>query len=355
MPRFSPHVLRTTLAAACEALGFPADEAALIARLMVLANLCGHDTHGVRLLPRYQAWVGQGHIVPGAPVTVVQESPTTALLDGHMTLGHVAATRAVELAMTKAREMGVSAVGVRNLSHIGRAGAYPEMAAAGGLICLAFVCAQGMGRLVTPFGGSARRIGTNPLAAGFPVPGGDPVLLDFATSTVAANKIRIAAERGQPTGPGWLLDEHGRPSTDPADFQERPGMILPLGGDQGHKGYALAVMVDLLAGVLAGAGTAIVGGDQLNNGTFFVTLDPGVFVAPARYAQEVRALADYLRATPTAPGAPPVELPGDFEARLRREREVSGLEIEPAAWSAEPGTLRELGVVLPEELARVGS
>lgn len=348
MPRFNADTLRTTLSLAFAALGFPGDEAELISRLMVLANLSGHETHGVRLLARYHDWVAKGHIVPGAPVTVVDETETTAVLDGHMTLGHVAATRAVELAIDKARKMRVSAVGVRNLSHIGRAGAYPEMAAEQGMICLAFVCAQGMGRLVTPFGGIARRIGTNPISAAFPYPGRDPILLDFATSTVAANKIRVASERESSTGEGWMLDESGQPTTDPADFSERPGMILPLGGDQGHKGYGLAVMVDLLSGILAGAGTAIVSSDRLNNGTFFITLDPGAFVASEAYAQQVAALADYLRETPTAPGAPKVMVPGDFESEHRRARERDGIDIESPAWSAVASALRDLGVPVPE-------
>lgn len=348
MPRFKPETLRTALALAFEALGFGADDAALIARLLVLSNLCGHDTHGARLLPRYVQWVADGHIVPGAPVTVVQETPTTAVLDGHFTLGFVAATRAVELAMDKARTHHVSAVGVRNLSHVGRAGAYPEMAAAAGLVCLAFVNAQGWGRLAAPFGGITRRVGTNPIAAAFPNPDGDPILLDFATSAVAANKIRLAAERGVETGRGWMIDERGAPSTDPADFLEQAGSILPLGGDQGHKGFGLAVLVDLLGGILAGAGTAAADTHTLNNGTFYVVIDPAAFLPADDLARQVRGLADYLHQSPTRPGAPPVELPGEYEARHRHAREREGIPIDAGSWGAVESALADLGVAVPQ-------
>ncbi len=352
MPTFSAEDLRTLLGGAFEAVGYPAGEAALIARLMVDANLAGHDSHGVRQLGRYLGLVAKGHVVAGATIEVVRETPTTAVLEANRALGHVAAARAVEIGVAKARRMRISIVGVRNLDHVGRVGAYPELAAGQGMICLAFVCAQGRGRLVAPFHGIARRLGTNPISAAFPMAGGPPILLDFATSTVAANKVRQAHDRGQQAGEGWLMDAEGNPTRDPRVFLDGGGVMFPLGGEQGYKGYALAVLVDILAGVLTGAGSADVVREMTNNGTLLITIDPEAFLPRADYERQLAGLAAYLRATATRPGGPAVELPGDFEARHRAEREAAGIEIEEPVWQKIVAAVEPLGLAaIPAALA----
>jgi len=312
--------------------GFPRPEADLIARLLVEANLTGHETHGIRQLPRYLKAARSGEIVAGAPVTVLQETPATALLDAHHTLGFVGATRAVELAVAKARETRVAAVAVRNLNHVGRVGAYPEMAAAQGFVCLAFTNAQGSGKSVAPFGGMGRLVGTNPLAAAFPSSHGFPILLDFATSATAANKIRVAFTRGKPTGPGWLVDDRGHPTSDPKVFMDGHGSQVPLGGEQGHKGFGLAVMVDILGGILAGSGAAPAPTTVLNNGTFLVCIDPSAFVAKDHYERQLGELIDYLHAAPPAPGKAGVILPGEYEHRNRLKHSREGFEVEEEIW-----------------------
>jgi uncharacterized oxidoreductase len=352
MPTFSAAVLRPLVAEMFVRVQVPREEAELTARLMIEANLTGHDTHGLRQTPRYVELIEQGLIKAGAPVTVVRETPTTAVLDGHDALGYVAATRATELAIAKARQTHLSAVGVRNLNHVGRVGAYPEMIAAAGFVGIVTVNAQSVrGKLVTPFGGLAARIGTNPFGAGFPNPGGNPVILDFATSAVAANKIRQAHSRGKPAGEGWIVTRDGRPTTDPQRFMDGGAVMLPLGGGQGHKGYALAVMVDLLSGVLAGAGTALHPSADLNNGTFILCIDPEAFLARADYEREVADLLRYLHETPTRPGDPPVQAPGDYEARNRSERQARGIEVEPPVWDSVRACAERLGVAVPAPLA----
>ncbi|MCH8882452.1 MAG: Ldh family oxidoreductase [SAR324 cluster bacterium] len=352
MPTFTADSLRAMSREFFRAAGFPPEEAATIGRLLVEANLTGHDTHGVRHLGPYLERIRKGEIVPGAPVTVLHETPTTALLSGHRTLGHVAATRAAEIGIEKARQMKISAVGVRNLEHVGRVGAYPEMAARQGLVCIAFVNAQGRGIQVTPFGGNERRIGTNPISMAFPNPEGDPFLLDMATCTTAANKIRQAADRGQKLAPGLILDGNGAPSEDPQDFLNGDGMLLPVGGNRGHKGFGLAMMVDLMSGVLAGSGTAAAGSaGPLDNGTFLITLDPSAFVPPEEYAEQSRALADYVEATRTPPGGERVMMPGTFEERHRRERSEGGIPIDEAVWNSMKKALAELEVAEPVPMA----
>jgi LDH2 family malate/lactate/ureidoglycolate dehydrogenase len=348
MPILTADQLRSVTAGCFRAVHVPDADAALTARLLVEANLTGHDTHGVRQVSRYVGLIEQGVIQAGAPVTVVRETPATAVLDGHDSLGFVAATRAAELAIAKCRATGLSAVGVRNLNHVGRVGAYPEMVAAAGLIGLVTVNGQGRGVLVTPFGGLARRIGTNPLGAAFPNPHGAPILLDFATSAVAANKVRQVRSRGKPAGEGWIVRKDGTPSTEPGDFLDGDAMLLPLGGGQGHKGYALGVMVDLLSGVLAGSGTAMTKPRDLNNGTFLICIDPDVFLERADYEAQVGAYVDYLHATPTAPGAPPVMIPGEYEARNRAARNEAGIELEPPVWDDLAACAQQHGVPVPQ-------
>jgi uncharacterized oxidoreductase len=351
VPTFTAESLRTMSTDFFQAAGFPREEAAIIGRLLVEANLTGHDTHGVRHLSPYLERIRRGEIAAGAPVTLIRETATTALLDGHRTLGHVAATRAVELAVRKARKSRIAAVAVRDLEHVGRVGAYPEMAAREGLVCIAFVNAQGRGLQVAPFGGIQRRMGTNPLSIAFPNPEGDPYLLDMATSAIAANKARQAIDRGHAVASDLILDAEGHPSQDPRDLIERDGMLRPLGGSQGHKGYGLGVMVDFFSGILGGAGTAIVHDGLLNNGTFLITIDPGAFVDAKTYADQARALAKYLQATRTPPGAPPVMMPGEFESRNRRARMESGIALEEPVWKGIRKVLAELKVAEPQPIA----
>jgi uncharacterized oxidoreductase len=353
MPTFSASELRTLITDCFMKVAVPRDDAEQTARLMVEANLTGHDTHGVRQTPRYVELIEKGLIKAGAPLTVLNETPTTALLDGHHNLGYVAASRATQMAITKAKQTHLSAVGIRNLNHVGRAGAYAEMIAAAGFVGLVFVNAQSRkGSQVTPFGGLAARLGTNPMAAAFPNPQGDPVLLDFATSAVAANKIRQAKSRGKQAGEGWMVTKHdGAPTNDPDHFMEGKALMLPLGGQQGHKGYALAVMVDILSGILAGSGTTLHPSPDLNNGTFIICIDPNVFTEKGKYDQDLTEYVDHLRGTPPVPGGPPVQVPGDYEARNRKQRQKDGITVEASVWEDVRKLADRLGVGVPLPVA----
>ncbi len=352
MPTFSAEELRTLVAQCFMQVAVPPAEAEQTARLMIEANLTGHDTHGVRQTPRYVGLIEQGLIKAGAPVTVLKETPTTALLDGHDNLGYVAASKATELAIEKARKTHLSAVGIRNLNHVGRVGAYPEMIAKAGFVGLVFVNAQSVrGSQVTPFGGLSARLGTNPMAAGFPNPQGDPVLLDFATSAVAANKIRQAKSRGKQMGDGIMMMKDGTPTNNPDDYLEGRALMLPLGGEQGHKGYALAVMVDILSGILAGSGTTLHPSADLNNGTFIICIDPEVFTTRKEYERDLTEYVDHLRATPTLPGAPAVQVPGDYESRNRKLRRQEGISLEASVWEDVRKCAERLGVGVPVPVA----
>ena len=350
MPIFSAQALEQVARDVFQAKGFSQQNAATIGRLLVASNLRGHDSHGFRIIPAYLKRISEGGIDPAGEVSIEHETATTAVLNGHRTLGYVAASRAVEVALEKARKMRVSAVGVRDLEHVGRIGAYPEMVAEQGMIGLCFVNAQGWGRLVTPFGGVARRLGTNPVAAGLPNPLGSPILLDFASSTVAANKVRLADERGAETDEGWIVDGEGEPTRQPQDFLNGLGMLLPLGVDHAYKGYALGVMVDILGGIMAGGGSAAAERPYLDNGTFLIVIDPEAFVPREEYEAQVRGLLEYLRATPTRPGDPPVMVPGEYEENTRRRREAEGIAIEDGVWREVSEAAQALDVALPQPM-----
>ena len=348
MPTVQAEDLRQLGAACFEKVSVPTDEATLTARLMVEANLVGHDSHGMRQLSRYVSRIEEGLIVAGAPTETVRETPVTALLDGHHNLGYVAAARATQKAIAMAQQTGLSAVGVRNLNHVGRIGAYPEMIAAAGLVGLVTVNVQARGILVAPFGGLQARLGTNPFGAAFPRNGNPPILLDFATSAVAANKVRQAKSREKPAGEGWLQDAAGAPTTDPQAFIDGQATLLPLGGTEGYKGYALGVMVDILSGILAGAGSAVTDQRDINNGTFIICIDPKAFLDDAQYQSELDALVAHLKNTSPRPGHTGVELPGEYEHNNRVARTRDGIPIESPVWEDIAACATRLGVPLPK-------
>ena len=352
MPRFSAESLRRMCADAFEAAGFARTDAERVGRLMVESNLTGHDSHGVRHIPVYIERARGGAIDPRGAPRVVSETPATAIVDGGRTLGHLAAGFGMALAVEKARTVRIAAVAVRNNEHVGRVGAYPEMATAAGFVGLTFCNAQGRGISIAAHGGVERRIGANPIAAGFPNPDGDPVLLDISTSQIAMNKIRQARDRGAALPEGALLDEDGAPTTDPGAFMDREGAALPLGGLAfGHKGFGLAVVVDLLCGVIGGSGSAVNSHEtKIDNGSFHIVIDPEAFLAREVYDAELRRLAAHLRSSRPLPGVDSVRMPGDFEAENRAERAERGIPVDDAVWDKIRATLARLNVPPPEPL-----
>lgn len=353
MPVFEADDLRTMTGQAFEAAGFSTEKAGLIARLMVESNLVGHDSHGVRHIPIYVSRVRDGLINPDAEPRVTAETATTAVVDGGGTLGHVASTFGLKLAIEKAQENRIGAVAVHNEEHVGRVGGYPEMAANAGMVGITLCNAQGRGISIAPHGGTDRRMGANPFTAAFPNPDGEPILLDMSTSAVAINKVRQAKDRQAELPDGAILAPDGQPSTDPDDFIKHGGAALPLGGLlYGHKGFGLAVIIDLFCGLLGGSGTALHQHEtRLNNGTFHIVIDPASFIAPDAYAKQLAAYADYIHASPTLPGNPPVQLPGEFESANRKERSKNGISVEGPVWQNIVETLERLNVPAPQPIA----
>lgn len=329
-----------------EAVGCPPDIAKRVATALVDANLCGHDSHGVIRIPSYVEAVKEGHVIPDARPTVARRVGATALVDGRWAFGQVSAAFATDVAIAIARDQGIGMVGIVRCNHIGRLGEYATMASDAGMVLI--VVAGGFGgRGVTavPYGGSKPLFGTNPIAVGIPAGAQPDVLVDFATTAVAAGKIEVARAKKVPLPPGSIVDREGRPTTDPEDYY-RGGALLPFGG---HKGYALSVVVEFLGRIMTGADSYAEGnrGGPVygHSGTLMIAMDPGVFVDAEQYAARADEALTRLKAIPPAPGSPGVMIPGEPEARSRAERSVHGIPLAEETWDRILSTARSLGVL----------
>src|ERR671939_1001312 len=313
------------------AAGTPPEEAAIVMRHSIDANLAGHDSHGIIQIPTYIDRIGVGHIVPGAPWTIVQESATTTVIDGHWGFGYTVSERAMQLTIDKAAKANVAATTVFRQGHIGRLASYTLMAAEADMIGLITAASGRSPKQVAPFGGRAARLGTNPISIAVPSDLPGPLFLDMATSAVAAGKIQLAVARGDPVPIGWIVDRDGKPSTDPAQLRQG-GALLPLGVTEGYKGTGLSVIVEILCGLLTGLGFGIDPEGRHNDGCFLACFNVAAFRPVAEFKAQVAEFARYLKATPPAQGSPGVLYPGEPEYLREQERRQSGIEVEDTTW-----------------------
>jgi uncharacterized oxidoreductase len=329
----SPVRLERFVASLLAAAGSAPAEAAEVARNLVEADVTGHASHGVTQVEVYLNSQRLGHLQPNRQAEIVRDEAPFLVVEGNLGYGQVVARQATELAIDRARQGGACILALRNAHHVGRVGAYGEMCAAAGLIAVYFVNVVSRA-LVAPHGGARPRLGTNPICVAVPgTPRHPPMVLDLATSAVAANKCRIAAAKGEEVGEGLLLDPEGRPSTDPAVmFRDPQGALLPVGG---HKGYGLALACEILAGALAAGLPSLPAnlrpGRVVNNALAFV-LDPARVSGP-EWETLVDAVLDYVAETPPAPGFDRVRVPGEPEAERRRAH-AAGVPLDPVTLSA---------------------
>jgi uncharacterized oxidoreductase len=329
----------------------PEPEAALVAERLLKSNLTGHDSHGIIRIPRYMDWVRDGTIKPGQRADFLRDNGSTAVVTGNRGYGQVMATEAMKVAVQRAREHMVAAIGVTDLTHIGRLADYAVMASEAGMIGMVFTSTGGFSKLVAPFGGAERRMSTNPMAVAFPSDRPQPVVFDFASSAYAEGKFRVFSEAGVPTPPHILLDKEGRPSTDPNDLYAG-GAILPLGGDQGYKGYLLNFMMEVLGGLLTGGG--FVGKEDsppFNNCSLMIVLNVSAFRELPAFKSELEQLIGYLKASRPAPGGE-VLYPGEKEARQEAERRAKGVPLAETTVAKLQAEMQRYGV--PGELLKDG-
>jgi uncharacterized oxidoreductase len=289
-----------------------------------------------------------GLIVPGVAAVRERDTPATAILNGQWGFGHKLAHEATLLAIDKARQCGISAVGGYHCYHVGHLGVYVRQAAAAGMVGIMVVNDGGGGQRVVPYGGLAGRLSTNPLAVGLPTGNAAPFVLDMSSSVVAEGQIRLKQRRGERLPLGWLIDALGHPTTDPQDFFRQTGNLLPLGGDAGYKGYGLAIAVEVLAGILGRAGYARTPVPPYNNGLFIIVVDISRFLSVEDFTAEVRELIDYLKSCPPAAAVSDILYPGEQAARTRQRRLEAGIEIDAATWQGLQAVARERGIQVPD-------
>jgi uncharacterized oxidoreductase len=327
--------LRRLTSALLEKTGSHPPEAKTVADHLVDANLAGHDSHGVGMLPHYMRNFKAGTLIPNRVPEVVSESSTFSVWDGRNGYGQVVARDAMGWATEAARRHGVAVHGLRNTHHIGRVGTYGEIAAAAGLVSIHFVNGNSGPPRVTPFRGREGRLSTNPICIAVPgTKDTPPVVLDMATSRIAIGKVRVAYNKGKPVVDGALISADGKPTTDPSVLYKEPyGAVQPFGE---HKGYALALIAELLAGAVVGAGTIQPANPRdrgILNGMLTVVIDPGRMASADFLRTEIDALIAYMKATQAADPALPVLVPGEPERIARAERIAGGIEIDDTTWN----------------------
>ncbi|MDO8771358.1 MAG: malate/lactate/ureidoglycolate dehydrogenase [Burkholderiaceae bacterium] len=345
--------LQAQVATVLIAAGSTADEAAAVAANLVLANLSGHDSHGVGMLPRYVDAVLEGGLHPNTGVKVLLDTGSLLTLDGQCGYGQVVGEQAMALGMERAKTHGSCIMTLANAHHLGRIGHFAEMAVAQGLVSLHFVNVLSR-PVVAPFGGADGRYGTNPCCIGIPLAGRAPFVLDFATSRVAQGKMRVAHNEGRRVEPGTLIDEHGQPTTDPGVVvvPQSNGLFGALLAFGEHKGYGMAVACELLGGALTGSGTWHKPTDPavraVINGMLTILIDPARLAIQATFEQEALAFVDWLQAGPVAPGFDAVQIAGDPERSCRAQRQDQGIAVDAQTWQEIMAAGRKVGVSLPD-------
>ena len=332
MPTIQAEPLRRLVSTIFSKAGSKPDEAALIARRLVDSNLVGHDSHGIVRVPAYIRWLGEGKVVPNQHVKVITEGDAFTILDGQAGFGQVIGGEAMDIGLAKAAKAGIAMVSLRHVHHLGRIGDWAEYCAERGVVSIHFVNGVHLGWIVAPFGGIERRMTTNPFCCGMPVEGGEPVILDMATSKIAEGKNQVARNKGVEVPERSLIDSAGRDTRDPnALYASPPGALLPFGD---HKGYGLAVFCDLLAGALGGGGANHDGyankGQVLNN-MLSILIDPRV-VGATSMNEEAKRFVAWLKSSAPREGET-VMVPGDPERRSRAARLRDGIPVDDKTWS----------------------
>ncbi len=345
---FTAEALRRQMAAVLQAAGSAASEARQVADNLVMANLSGHDSHGVGMIPRYVESKLEGGLQPNTSAKVTLDAGSMLALDGQHGYGQVVGVQAMEMAMARAAETGSCIMALAHSHHLGRIGHFAEMAVARGLVSVHFVNVLSR-PVVAPWGGADGRFGTNPCCIGIPLKGRDPFVLDFATSRVAQGKMRVAHNEGRQVPAGYLIDEHGRPTTNPGvvvvpQSNSLLGALMPFGE---HKGYGMAIACELLGGALSGGGTWHRSPDmrrEVLNGMTTILIDPKRLGTGASFEQEALAFIDWLRQSPTAEGFDALRIAGEPEREARARREREGIVIDDQTWAEIVEAGRKVGL-----------
>ena len=314
--------------------GSSEEEAVIVAGHLVEANLKGHESHGVGMIPSYLRNLAAGKAKPNEPGRVISDTGSILVYDGQRGYGQIVARNATVLGIERAKSAGVAVVALKNAHHIGRVGTYGEMCAAAGMVSLHFVNITDQRPAVAPWRGGDARFGTNPLCIALPGPAPErPIVSDMATSRIAMGKVRVARNKGEQIAADTLLDPEGNATTDPNVMYKRPRGALMTFGE--HKGYALAFICEMLAGAVTGSGTMRPerqDAESVTNGMLTIVIDPSRIVDQAWMLEEIKAMAAYITASPPRNPSEPVLIPGDPERANREKRLRDGVPIDDETW-----------------------
>ena len=353
MPRFSAAELRKLGVEIFKRLGAPGDYAELVVDMLIEANLVGHDSHGFQYVTRYAERIRKGIIDPKARPEVTNESASTAVVDGHWTFGQVTAKKTMEVAIEKARKSSISAVGAIHCNHIGRLGAYTMIAAENDMVGMLMV--NVVHPTVQPYWGASRVFGTNPISVAVPAGEMKPFLLDFATSAVAEGKVGLAALNRQKIPLGWIVDNDGHDTDNPLDFAlpsgavGEKGRLLTFGARDGQKGYCLSILMEILGGVLTGAGSIADENQHLyENGLLAIVLDIQRFSPTDLFKKRIDGLIRKVHTEPAGAQHIGVQVPGEFEWINREKRLRDGFELTETGWVQIVRLAEELGIKIQQ-------
>ena len=306
------------------------ETASKVATRLVSANLTGHDSHGVGMIPAYVEGILAGELAPTAAAQVVQDKGPFLLVDGQRGFGHLVAEQAMGMAIECACTSHFSVLSLRNSFHLGRLGDWGAMAAEAGFICIIYANVQSPRPIVAPFGGSDARFVTNPYCTAIPATDGNPMfLLDMATSTIAMGKARVADLSGGTVPPGSLVDAQGNPTVDPSVMFNDPTGALTTFGQ--HKGFGLALLGDILGGSFSGGGAYLPEREvpsRILNNMMAILIDPNVFGSAKEFGMDLDKYAQWVKASPPAPGIHAVQFPGDPERQCAAERQKNGIFLD---------------------------
>jgi LDH2 family malate/lactate/ureidoglycolate dehydrogenase len=331
--------------AVLESFGVPAEDAHLLADSLVVAELWGHSSHGMLRLPWYVERLRSGVMTAVTKPEIVMDGGAVTVMDGHHGIGQVLSAKAVELGINRARQHGISAVGVRNSNHFGTAAYFTRMAAKEG--CVA-ILATNASPAMAPWGGKAKSIGTNPWSIAAPAGSRGVAVMDIANTAVARGKIYLAAERGVEIPNTWAADENGVPTTDAKEAIH--GLILPMAG---HKGYVISFMMDVLAGVLTGShfGSNVAGPYEANRpsgcGHLLITIDIKSTMPLAEFEQRMETLIGEVKAVPKANGIEEIFFPGELEDRNTVQLKEAGISLADTTWQSMVKLATGTGTALP--------
>ena len=326
---YTPDSLKQFASAALTIFGCDEVECRIVADHLLDANLTGHDSHGIGMLPMYGEQVLDGNLVPNQAPDLQPAIGAIAVVDAKRGFGHRMALLALDHAMQGVAEHKVAILALRNSGHVSRVGTYSEYCAARGYVSLHFVNVVGHPPIVSPFGSARSGFSTNPISMAMPVNGKARPLLDIATSTVAFGKVRVANNKGEQMPPGCLLDEHGIETLDPAPMaNERRGSLAAFGA---HKGSGLGIFVELLAGALASDHTVAslphLPRGVINN-MFSIIIDPAAFSDAGDIEKRTEEFYDYIKSCTPATGVDEVLMPGEPEIRNRQLRRDAGVYVD---------------------------